>query len=314
MKKRKIWIDCDPGIDDAVALAMVAASQDRLHVLGISTVSGNQTIDRVTENALKLSAFLSLNVPIVRGADCPLLRPLEIAGDIHGDTGLGNCRLPETQKKPEDENGLLFMRNTIMHLPAGEKVTLVPTGPLTNIALLFKVFPEVKERVEQIVLMGGSASGGNVTPYAEFNIWVDPEAASLVFKCGLPIVMCGLDVTMQSGLNHRQVKKLLSSSHPVQHAYGEMLSFYLGTTISENRQLVCIHDAVTILFLTNPELFRGIYAEICIDCSEEHRGQTILRPVSPEELSRISAPVYMLNKTELPKFQEILLQKLCSLA
>ena len=310
METINIWIDCDPGIDDAVALAMAAASRDKLHILGISSVAGNQTSDRVTGNALRLSSFLGLeDVPVVRGAREPLLRVPETAADVHGETGLGNCRLPETTKSLASENGVVYMAQTIGNLPEGEKVTLVPTGPLTNIALLLKVFPQVKERIDRIVLMGGSASGGNQSASAEFNIWVDPEAAQIVFSSGLPIVMCGLDVTHQSGLYPEQVEALLHSSRPVERAMGEMLSFYADTS-SRGRTVSCIHDAVTVLYLTNPELFQGQWAAVAVDCTSDiNRGMT----VCDLRVRTQPKPVLVLDQVDLPKFQQVMLEKLASL-
>ena len=141
--KTNIWIDCDPGIDDAVALAMAAASREQLHLLGVSTVAGNQTSDRVTGNALKLTTFFGMDdVPVVRGARGPLVRPVEPAEDIHGADGLGGCALPETEKTTASESGIFYMYSHIMGLPEGETVTLVPTGPMTNIALLLRTFPD----------------------------------------------------------------------------------------------------------------------------------------------------------------------------
>lgn len=314
MGKINIWMDCDPGIDDAVALAMAAASQDKLKLLGISTVAGNQTGDRVTENALRLREFLGLDhVPVVRGAEKPLIRELGIADDIHGNTGLGSCILPEAKRGECEENGLLFLRNTIMGLPAQEKVTLVPTGPMTNIALLLRTFPEVAERVEKIVFMGGSCVGGNVTAAAEFNFWVDPEAAQIVMCSGIPLVMCALDITMQCGLTHPQVDALLTSSNPVLHAYGEMLSFYFETTEDENPGMVSIHDAVTILYLTNERLFRGESAHVEVDCSEGiHRGAALCDRRGERGCQEKN--VFLLNRVDLTGFQRVLLEKLDKVA
>lgn len=316
MKKEKIWIDCDPGLDDAVALAMIAASRDVLEICGISTVSGNQTIERVTENALRLSALLGMkDVPVAAGAKTPLVRIPEVAGDIHGESGLGNYEPPKTDKQPNSMEGVRFLHDFLMSLPEGEQLTLVPTGPLTNVALLFLLYPEVKKKIRRIVLMGGSSGGGNVTPSAEFNIWVDPEAAKVVFNDEIPIVMCGLDVTMKCGLTLTQIDTLKKSSDPLLQAYGEMLGFYGGTTEgereAETEELVFIHDAVTILYITNPELFAGIPVNVSVDCSEEKRGKTTCTACAPS--SRQPAGVLMLNQVNLPEFQKTLLQKLYSL-
>ena len=308
--KRNIWLDADPGIDDAVAFAMAFANRDRLNICGISSVAGNQTSERVTGNALKLAVFLGAeDIPVVQGASLPLLREIVPAGDIHGKSGLGYCELPAVKKELAAENGILYLRDTIMGLPAGEKMTLVPTGPLTNIALLLKTFPEVMDRIDEIVLMGGSSVGGNVTATAEFNIWEYPEAAQMVFAAGLPIVMCGLDVTQQCVLTRKQIEGLDQSSGRVQHAYGEMLRFYLDAPSYKGSDAAAIHDAVTILYLLYPDLFGGARMRVTVDCSEGlNRGMT----VCDKRQGQLQEPgdVLVLNRVDLAGFQKIILKTL----
>lgn len=308
--KRNVWLDGDPGIDDAVAFAIAVANRDKLNIWGISSVAGNQVSDRVTENALKLMELLGApEIPVARGAAEPLLREIIPAGDVHGASGLGYCELPAPKTELASENAILFLRDTILALPEGEKMTLLPTGPLTNIALLFKTFPEVKERIDEIVLMGGAAVGGNVTPTAEFNIWEDPEAAQIVYKADIPIVMCGLDVTHQCGINRQQVNGLLESTGRVQKAYGEMLKFYFDSPAYRDSDLVCIHDAATVLYLTNPELFAGRRMKVDVDCSEGmNRGMTVcdMRRGALDGTGN----VLVLEQVNLPEFQRILLETL----
>ena len=208
--KYPILFDCDPGIDDAVAFALAAAHSDVLDIRGITSVAGNQTIERVTGNALKLTAFLGMDIPVARGSKAPLLREIIPAGDIHGETGLGNCKLPETDRTVAGEPAPLFLYQKLQELREGEKMVLVPTAPLTNIALLLKTFPDAAEKIDKIVLMGGAITGGNITSTAEFNIWEDPEAAQIVFSSGIPIIMCGLDVTCKCGFNREQIQALLA--------------------------------------------------------------------------------------------------------
>ena len=311
MSKINVWIDCDPGLDDAIALAAAAASQDALHIHGISTVAGNQTIERVTNNALALSSFLKLDVPVVRGAEGPLTRAKEDAGHVHGETGLGNTVLPKTEKQAEKGNTFQLIRDAIMNLPEDEKMTLVPVGPLTNIALLLKVYPEVNTRITEIVLMGGGTFG-NRTPTAEFNIWGDPEAAKIVFDSDLPIVMCGLDVTHKSGLDRNQVEAMFTSQNEVQQAFGDMLKFYFDSPAYINSDLVHIHDAVAVIYVTNPEIFKGIQVSVDVDCTDDiNRGMTVcdLRKTAPEAGRNVT----LLNDIDLTAFQNILLEKLSSL-
>lgn len=275
--RRNIIIDADPGVDDAVAFALAAANQDQLKILGIITVAGNQSIERVTTNALKLTEFLGIpEVPVARGSDAPLIREAINAAHIHGSTGLGDCYLPDVDKEVVSEHGVWYMARLIRNLPEGEKVTLVPLGPLTNIALLLKAFPDVKEKIEEICLMGGAAVGGNVTATGEFNIWEDPEAAQIVFASGLPIIMCGLDVTNRCGFNREQVDQLMESKNPVTAAYGEMLDFYFRSPVYHGSSVVAIHDAVTITYLLHPEWFTTRKMHVAVDCSEGvNRGMTV---------------------------------------
>lgn len=317
MENRKnIWLDTDPGIDDAVAFAVLIANRDKLNICGISSVAGNQTSDRVTTNALKLTEFLGAeDIPVVRGAREPLLRDPVDAGDVHGKSGLGYLELPEPKKQVAAENGIPYMRDVIMGLPEGEKITIMPVGPLTNIALLIKTFPEVKERIEEIVLMGGAAVGGNITPTAEFNIWEDPEAAKIVFDSGIPIVMFGLDVTHQCGLTRAQVKELRESTGRVQSAYGEMLKFYFDSPAYEHSDRVYIHDATTALYAVHPELFGGRWMRVTVDCSEGmNRGMTVcdMRTVADEGLKTGGENVLVMNRADFSAYQKVLLDILAS--
>ena len=204
-----------------------------------------------------------------------------------------------------------MIRDAIMNLPEDEKMTLVPVGPLTNIALLLKVYPEVNTRIKEIVLMGGGTFG-NRTPTAEFNIWGDPEAAKIVFDSDLPIVMCGLDVTHKSGLDRNQVEAMFTSQNEVQQAFGDMLKFYFDSPAYINSDLVHIHDAVAVIYVTNPEIFKGIQVSVDVDCTDDiNRGMTVcdLRKTAPEAGRNVT----LLNDIDLTAFQNILLEKLSSL-
>lgn len=274
--RRNIIMDGDPGIDDAVALCLAAAHPEAFRLLAFTTVTGNQTIDKVTENARRLVEFYGLDIPVAKGSVVPILRKIETASDIHGKNGMGNVELPEAVKPLASENGVLFLYETIKALPKGEKVTLVPTGPLTNIALLFRVFPEVKEHVEEIVLMGGAAFGGNVTPTGEFNIYEDPEAAEIVFDSGLPIVMCGLDATNLCGIDRENTSKLMGEKGAVCRAVGQMVQFYLESMVYKDKPYASIHDAVTFMYLLHPEIFKAVKMPVSVDCSEsKNRGMTV---------------------------------------
>lgn len=277
VNKRKIIMDCDPGIDDAIALCLAAAHPEAFEIIGITTVAGNQTIEKTTENALRLSCFYGLkDVPVAMGAVCPIVRPALTAADIHGANGIGDVYIPETEKKPASRNAVTFMKELIDALPEGEKVTIVPTGPCTNVGLLLRVFPEVKERIEEIVLMGGAALGGNITATGEFNVYEDPEAAAIVFDSGLPVVMCGLDATEKCGFDREMAAKLAASEGKIISTVGKMVQFYFTGPSYENQHIACIHDSVTFMYMLHPEIFKAVKMPVKVDCSEgTNRGMTI---------------------------------------
>lgn len=310
--RRKIIMDCDPGIDDAVALALAAAHQESFEILGITTVAGNQTIEKVTENALRLVEFYGLDVPVARGASTPVVRRPLTASDIHGGNGLGNVEIPAVPGKTAADNAVLFIRELIGNLPEGEKVTLIPTGPLTNIALLFRVFPEVKDRIEEIVLMGGAVFGGNVTAAAEFNIYEDPEAAAIVFDSGLPIVMCGLTATKKCGMSRGTAAELSSGSGRIGRAVGNMIRFYLNGPAYGGKPMASIHDAVTFMYLLHPEIFRTEKMAVTVDCSDGPcLGMTVCDmrgKCSPEELTTV-----VLTDADGELFEKYLVEAICDL-
>lgn len=260
-------MDCDPGIDDGIALAYAAAHQDEIELLAVTTFAGNQTIDKVTKNALELVDFYGLKVPVARGQERPLVKEVIHAEEFHGETGLGHCVLPETGTKAASDNAVFFIREILDDLPEGQQVTFIETAPMTNLALLLRVFPEVKDKIRRIVFMGGAVKGGNVTPAAEFNIYADPEAAKIVFEAGIPLVMCGLDATMKCNLTRNQIMKLCQSGNPVARACGDMTGYVLENS-SKYRCVASIHDAVPFMYLLHPEFFKMEKAILDVDCSD----------------------------------------------
>lgn len=308
--RRNIIIDCDPGIDDAVAILLAMANEDKLNILGITTVTGNQSIEKVTNNALKLVSYLNRDIKVAKGADTPLIREKRVAGSVHGTTGMGNYELPEAKNKLESENAVEFLKNTI--LGSSEKITLVPIGPLTNIALLLKVYPEVKENIDEIVLMGGAINGGNVTPTAEFNIWADPEAAKIVFSSNIKIVMNGLDVTHSTGLYRDDVNELLKSNGKISNMCGEILNFYFNGDHVKEGTFTPIHDASAIMYLLHPELFTYRHMPVDVDCSEIlNRGMTV--GDNREWIKYEETNPKVLMGVDTVKFREILLESIYKL-
>ena len=310
MAGRKIIMDCDPGIDDAVAMCLAAAYPEKFTFLGITTVAGNQTIEKVTENALRLSSFWGIHAPVAKGAPVPVVREPLTASEIHGANGMGGVELPVSGEQAQ-EHAVLFLKQLLDALADGEKATLVPTGPLTNIALLLRVFPETADKIEEIVLMGGAACGGNITPTAEFNIYEDPEAAAMVFDSGLPIVMCGLDATGKCGLDRAAAAALAESAEPASRTIGAMVQFYLTGEAYGGQPMASIHDAVPFMYMLHPELFAKQKMHVRVDCSEGlNRGMTVCdaRARMKNAASTVQSPVTVLTDADGAAFQQYLLE------
>ena len=271
MSATKILLDCDPGHDDAIALLLALASPE-LELLGVTTVAGNQTLDKTTANALRLLEFAGRgDIPVAAGADRPLVREQYVASYVHGETGLDGPDLPPAQGSPLEQHAVDFLADAIRE--TGGKVTLVPTGPLTNVALLLALHPDA--RPERIVLMGGAIAEGNVTPAAEFNIWADPEAAARVFASGLDVTMVGLDVTHQALFTPAHVGRLAGR---VGRMVAELLEFY-GHFHKQvyNFDGSPIHDAVAVAHVIREDLVKTEHLNTEIDVeSELCRGRTVV--------------------------------------
>lgn len=268
--KKSIIIDTDPGIDDVVAIT-AALFSDKLDVKLISTVGGNVGIENTTKNAIDLVTFLGKDTPIAKGAGEPLLSQPKTAAQVYGNCGIGEYQF-EAEGNISllmQEHAVIEMRNRI--LSASAPVTLVPIGPLTNIALLFKMFPETIENIEEIVLMGGAVEGGNITPVAEFNIFADPHAAKIIFDTDIKIVMCGLDVTRLTSVTANDVEKVKQQGS-VGAMIAHMLDYY-QKTYSDGE--ISIHDLCTIFYLTRPELFQTKRAKVNVVTEGEAAGCTV---------------------------------------
>ncbi|BDR53900.1 ribonucleoside hydrolase RihC [Bombiscardovia apis] len=261
MGKKPVIIDTDPGIDDAVAIA-IALFSDQLDVQLITTVAGNVGVETTTANALRLMAYYECDVPVAKGAAEPLLRPFEDASDIHGKTGMEGFDFPEPKTSLLlKENAVDAMRRTI--LASDQKMTLMPIGPLTNIALLLKTYPEVKDNIERIVLMGGSTTRGNKGVMSEFNIYVDPEAAEIVFQSGVPITMAGLNVGWDALVLPEDSAKLPAMGKVGTMAYG-LFKKYRGGSFNTGLKM---YDPCAVACLLAPELFTFEDAYVGVELS-----------------------------------------------
>jgi len=265
----RILIDCDPGHDDAIALLLALASPE-LELLGVTTVAGNQTLEKTTANAIRVLDFVGRDdVPVAAGAERPLARDPFVAAYVHGETGLDGPDLPPPQRTPLAQHAVDFLAERV----AG--ATLVAVGPLTNVALLLALHPDA--RPDRIVLMGGSIGLGNVTPAAEFNIWADPEAAARVFESGLELTMVGLEVTHQALLLDADAERLRASGRTgqmVAELYDFFHRFHRDTYGFGGSP---IHDAVAVAYVFRSELMETKHCHVAIECgSELTRGRTVV--------------------------------------
>jgi purine nucleosidase len=298
----KIIIDCDPGQDDAVALLLAFASPDELELLGITTVGGNVPLHLTQRNARMMCDLASMqHIPVFAGCAEPMERPLQTAEAIHGSTGINGIEVFEPETVLQEPHAVDFIVETLM-AAEDRSVTLVPTGPLTNIASAIRREPGILARVERIVLMGGAMrEGGNRTPSAEFNILVDPHAADIVFRCGRPIVALGLDVTHQVLSTRDRVARIRDLGNPVAVAAADMLSFFdRYDTEKYASKGAPLHDPCTIAWLLKPELFGGKDCNISIETqSELTMGHTAVdfwhvtdRPINATWIHSVDAPAF----------------------
>jgi purine nucleosidase/pyrimidine-specific ribonucleoside hydrolase len=271
-----VLLDCDPGHDDAIAI-MLAAANPAIDLLGITTVAGNQTLPKTTLNARRVCTAAGItSVPIAAGRAQPLHGRLRVAADIHGETGLDGPAFGEPAVQTETVGAIEFMRRVIMK--PGRPVTLVATGPLTNVAALMLAHPEAAERLREIVVMGGSTERGNVTPYAEFNLYADPEAAAIVFGCGRPVTMCGLNVTHQALATADVLDRIATLDTPLARICVDLLTFFAD---SYRRvfgfDAPPLHDPVAIARVIDPAIVTTVETNVAVELAGVHtRGATVV--------------------------------------
>jgi inosine-uridine nucleoside N-ribohydrolase len=270
-----ILIDCDPGHDDAIALLLALASPE-VELIGVTTVSGNQTLEKTTTNALRVLELVGRDdVPVSAGADRPLKRDLFVAAYVHGESGLEGPELPPARGQPISDDAPDFIAERVS--VSSEPVTLVPTGPLTNVATFLERHQDAAQELERIVLMGGAIAEGNVTPAAEFNIWADPEAAATVFRSGVDVTMIGLDVTHKALMTPAHGQRLREAGRTGTFV-AELLEFYSRF----HREVYNfpgspIHDAVAVAHVLDPGLVETKRRNVEIELeSELCRGRTVV--------------------------------------
>lgn len=276
--KKPIIIDTDPGHDDAFAILAAIASPDELDLLGITTVAGNVPLDKTTYNALRLRELVAANdVPVYQGCPRPMVNELVTAEYVHGETGLDGPHLPEPTKGVEPEHAVDYLVDTLMGA-ADRSITVCLIGPMTNMGMALVKEPAVADKVAEFVIMGGSFhAGGNVTPTAEFNIYVDPHAAHLVFTSGVPLTVMPLDVTHQAQATQSRVAAFRSMGAPVGDVVSSMLDFVEKFDVSQHGfEGFPLHDPTVIAYLVEPDMFqeRPAYVSVVLDAGAGH-GMTV---------------------------------------
>ncbi len=266
MYKRKIILDCDPGHDDAIAI-MLAGKHEDLDLLGITVECGNQTLEKTGLNALNICQYLDIDVPVCLGSAEPIIKAVEICPAIHGESGLDGFDFPPLTKKFDERHAVTFIIQTIMN--SKEKITVVTTGPMTNLALAMKMEPKIKDNIEEVVLMGGAYTNGNVTPAAEFNINCDPEAAYIVFNSGCIIKMFGLDVTRKVLVLPNIIQRMEKIDNKASVFFTKLMKVF-----NENQKKVFgfeggpLHDPVTIAYLIDRKVCEMSFVHCEIDISQ----------------------------------------------
>lgn len=306
MDKRKIILDCDPGHDDAIAL-LLAGAHPKIDLVAVTTVAGNAEVEKTTKNALKVCELAGLHeVPVARGAGKPLIREMNTAAEIHGDSGLDGPSLPEPTKPVVQEHAVDLMIRELMQ-SEGE-ITLVPVGPLTNIALAMVKEPKIIPKIQEIVLMGG-AMFGNWTPAAEFNIYVDAEAAKIVFESGVPITMAGLELTHQAITTERILQEMKAIGNPVSDFVTELIQFFEGTYKEVfGFEGAPIHDACAVAYCIDENVFTRKKYRVDIETKGEFTyGMTVIDKLS---VTGREPNVYVAEKLNSERFWNLLLSTL----
>jgi pyrimidine-specific ribonucleoside hydrolase len=273
---RPVILDCDPGHDDALAI-LLALARPEIDLLGITTIGGNAPVTATTRNALRVLTLAGRpDIPVGAGADRPLVRPLRIAPQVHGVSGLDGADLPDPATDPEPDGAVGLMARLLRASP--DPVTLVPTGPLTNVAVLLAAHPELSDRIERICLMGGAIGEGNWTASAEFNIWVDPEAAARVFGSGLPITMIGIDVTHQAVVPVAKTDELATLGNHAGRVFADLFRFFAEWHAKRyGWDGSPIHDAVAVAHVATGDLVETHPYRVDVETTSELTlGRTVV--------------------------------------
>lgn len=273
MNKIPVVIDTDPGVDDCIAL-LLALSSEKLDIKAITTLGGNVALKYTSRNALNICNYVGRNIKVAKGADKPLFRELETAEHVHGSDGLGYAKFEDSPYSLYEKNAVETIYEEA--IKSEGNLNLIAVGPLTNIALLLLAYPDVKDMIKRITIMGGAIVGGNVTPEAEFNIYADPEAAKIVFEAGIPITMLGLDATEKAFIYKEEVEKILSHKNKISEQAEKLFESSLNVAKIFGKKGAVIHDALAVASVIEPDIIKTEYIHVDIETKGEFTlGKTV---------------------------------------
>ncbi len=292
MEKRRIILDCDTGHDDAVAIALAWGLRDRIQIDGLIACAGNQTREKTLENTLNMAEALGMDVPVFAGAGHPVLRERVSAGGIHGESGFDGPVFEKRTRQRSQGNGILWAVNHVLENPG--EITYVSVGPWTDLATAILADENFAPSLKEIVLMGGAVDRpGNTTPFAEFNVFADPEAASIVMKSGVPVTMMGLDVTLKVLLTPEileRVKALPSSRY--REIFLDSMNFYIPSIVRATGEWPAMHDPCCIAYLADPSIFTFSSRAVSVDTDKgPEYGKTTGAEEDPAQKTRIGTGV-----------------------
>ncbi len=271
--RRPVILDCDPGHDDMLAILLAARHFD---ILGITTVAGNADVDRTTLNALRIVELAGMDVPVARGCAAPLVQPPVFGTAIHGESGLDGYDFPAVRRRPDRRSAVEFLVET---LRSRDGVTVIATGPLTNLAVALRAAPDLAGKIDALSIMGGSVTAGNMNAAAEFNIWFDPEAADVVFRAGVPLWMSGLNLTRQAGVGLHEVDRIEALGTRAARAVAALLRFYLARQTRAGNAVAPVHDPCAVAILLEPQIVAWAPMHVVVELRGEHtRGMTLCDP------------------------------------
>jgi pyrimidine-specific ribonucleoside hydrolase len=288
MKKTPVIIDCDPGLDDAIALVLAFAAAE-FDIKAVTVCAGNVGLDDVVQNARKILGLLGQSVSLAAGAAKPMFREPVTAVNIHGPHGLYAPTLTNTDYPVEQISAVALMRRIITESP--EPVTIIATGPLTNLGFLFRDFPEVEKNISLVSFMGGSLDGGNHTAAAEFNFYADPEAANIVLSSGIPLVMSGLNVTRKALIMKSEIDALRAMGSPVSVFAADLLDYYLGTNLKLGYKGAALHDPCAVACLIRPDLFDSRPYHVVVETTGTHTAGMSLADTRPYSTAKPNVTV-----------------------